>query len=158
MSLQRPLTARTIRFGALFAVFSLCLLLLSGLSQAGDKRPFKATVHGFADPWPTDNDPVVVEVQGNGTHLGNFDEVLYHHLEGGDFWGNAVFTAANGDQLYTEFSGFFTSLPDGEGWITFEVTHEVVGGTGRFRGATGSFDGVNGRFNFNTGEDEAGYK
>ena len=44
MNLQRPLTARTIRFGALFAVFSICLLLLSGLSQAGDKRP--TTVQG----------------------------------------------------------------------------------------------------------------
>ena len=101
---------------------------------------------------------VRVEVDGNGTHLGKFDEVLHHDIhEDGTFSGTAVFTAANGDQFYTEFGGTFTSGPDGEGWVTFEVTHAITGGTGRFEGATGSFDGVDGRFNLGTGEDMGGY-
>ena len=41
--------------------------------------------------------------------------------------------------------------------VTFDVTHTVVGGTGRFKGATGSFNGVNGLFNLFTGEDLGGY-
>ena len=158
MSLLRRLTARTIRFGALFAVFSLCLLLLSGLSQAGPNkpRPFKADVHGGASPWPSDN-PVYVHVDGEGTHLGRFGEDLTHYINlDFSFTGHAVFTAANGDTFETDFSGQLTPMP-GSDWATFHVHHTIVRGTGRFHGASGSFDGTYGFFNMVTGEDLAGY-
>ena len=166
MNLHRHLTARGIRFGALFAVLSICLLLLSGLSQAGDDRPFKATFHGFAEA-PTDSgDPdfpteVVVPLQGQATHLGKFDELLVHHINflTGAFKGHADWTAANGDTFTTDFQGqlFPTDDPD---VVTFEVTHTIRPGTGkgRFEGATGSFQGVNGLFNVATGEDQGGYE
>jgi hypothetical protein len=52
--------------------------------------------------------------------------------------GTAVFTAANGDQLVTTFSGMAT-FPDQNGIVTFDGTDTVTGGTGRFAGASGSF-------------------
>ena len=60
--------------------------------------------------------------------------------------------------FYTEFARTpLRPVPDREGWVTFEVTHDIAEGTGRFKGATGSFDGVYGLFNLVTGEDLGGY-
>jgi hypothetical protein len=116
---------------------SICFLLLSGLSQADSSVPFKATFHGFAEPATPTDDPnvfdIVVPLQGTGTHLGKFDERLVHHLNfsTGAFTGHADWTAANGDTFTTVFSGQLhpTSDPD---LVTFNVTHTIVGGTGRF--------------------------
>jgi hypothetical protein len=47
-----------------------------------------------------------------------------------------VCTAANGDQLYTRFSGTGTPTPTGA--IVFSGTETYAGGTGRFADATGS--------------------
>jgi hypothetical protein len=142
---------------------STCLLLLSALAQAGSPVPFKATFHGFAEPATPTGDPAVVEfvipLQGTGTHIGNFKERLVHHLNlsTGAFTGHADWTAANGDTFTTVFQGqlFPTDDPD---VVSFEVTHTVVAGTGRFKGMTGTFKGVNGLFNLVTGEDQGGYR
>jgi hypothetical protein len=135
---------------------------LSGPSQADHPVPFKAAFHGFAAaPTPTDDLEVVeivVPLQGVGTHLGKFDELLVHYLNllTGAFTGHAEWTAANGDTFTTVFYGQIYPTDD-PALVTFDVTHTVVGGTGRFNGATGSFDGVNGLFNLITGEDLGGY-
>jgi hypothetical protein len=138
------------------------LMTLSARSHAGDANPFKASFHGFAEaPTPT-NDPDVVQIivplQGTGTHLGQFDELLVHHLNTKTlaFTGYTEWTAANGDKLYTVFSGQLYPTDD-PAVLTFKVTHTVTGGTGRFKGASGTFEGVNGRFNVVTGEDLGGY-
>src|SRR5215470_13833936 len=141
---------------------STCLLLLSALAQAGSQVPFKASFHGFAEPATPTDDPHVVEIvvplQGTGTHIGNFQERLVHHLNlsTGAFTGHADWTAANGDTFRTVFHGQLHPTSD-PAWVTFEVTHTVVGGTGRFVRVTGQFIGVNGRFNLVTGEDLGGY-
>jgi hypothetical protein len=140
----------------------ICLLLLSGSSRAGSEVPFKARVHGFAEPAKPTEDPnifeIVVPLHGVGTHLGEFDERLVHFLnfETGAFTGYAEWTVANGDTFTTVFHGqiFPTDDPDVD---SFEVTHTIVGGTGRFSKLTGTFNGVNGLFNLVTGEDRAGY-
>jgi hypothetical protein len=54
--------------------------------------------------------------------------------------GTAVFTAANGDQFYTRFTG--TSTPTGPGTSRGVINHVITGGTGRFADATGSFTGI----------------
>jgi hypothetical protein len=54
--------------------------------------------------------------------------------------GTAVFTAANGDQFYTRFTG--TSTPTGPGTSRGVLNHVITGGTGRFADATGSFTGI----------------
>ena len=51
--------------------------------------------------------------------------------------GTATYTAANGDQLFTTFSG--TATFPTNGIVTFGGTETVTGGTGRFDGASGSF-------------------
>jgi len=53
--------------------------------------------------------------------------------------GTATFTAANGDDFYTTFTG--TSTPTGQGTFNIFNTHTITGGTGRFQNATGSFVG-----------------
>jgi acyl-coenzyme A thioesterase PaaI-like protein len=54
--------------------------------------------------------------------------------------GTAVFTAANGDQFYTRFTG--TNTPTGNGTSRGVLYHTITGGTGRFENATGSFTGI----------------
>jgi hypothetical protein len=141
---------------------AICFLLLSGLSQAGPQVPFKGTFYGFAGPATPTDDPdvfeIVVPLQGTATHLGKFDMVLVHQVNFSTyaFAGQAYWTAANGDTFTTVLHGQIYPTDD-PAWVTFEVTHTVVGGTGRFNGATGSFNGVNGRFNLVTGEDLGGY-
>jgi hypothetical protein len=139
-----------------------CLLLPPPALCGAEQVPFKAQFHGFASAPTRTDTPGVFEIEvplsGQATHLGRFDELLIHFLDFDtlEFTGFAEFTAANGDTFRTEFSGqaFPTDDPD---WVTFEVTHTIVGGTGRFAGATGTLHGVNGRFNLATGEDVGGY-
>jgi hypothetical protein len=138
------------------------IMALSGMSQARSPIPFKATFHGFAEPATPTDDPdlveIVVPLHGTGSHLGNFDEHLVHHLNlvTGAFTGHADWTAANGDTFTTVFQGQLYPTDD-PSLVTFEVTHTVVAGTGRFKGMTGTFKGVNGLFNLVTGEDQGGY-
>lgn len=54
--------------------------------------------------------------------------------------GTAVFTASNGDQFYTAFTG--TSTPTGPGTSRGILNHRITGGTGRFEDATGAFTGI----------------
>ena len=62
----------------------------------------------------------------------------------------------DGDTFTTVFHGQLYPTDD-PALLTFDVTHTIVAGTGRFNGATGSFNGVNGLFNLDTGEDLGGY-
>ena len=53
--------------------------------------------------------------------------------------GTATFTAANGDEFYTTFTG--TATPNGQGALNISMSHTITGGTGRFENAIGSIDG-----------------
>ena len=140
----------------------LCIGLPAAMGGTAGQVPIKASFQGFAEaPVYTGIGEVfeiVVPLSGHGTHLGDFDETLTHFLDFAtmQFSGFAVFTAANGDTFRTEFSGQLFPTDDAD-WLSFEVTHIIVGGTGRFAGATGILHGVNGRFNTVTGEDLGGY-
>jgi hypothetical protein len=70
---------------------------------------------------------------GNATHLGRFTRVENIVLHP-DFTldGEIVFTAANGDQLFVDVVGGFTSPTTAAGSYT------ITGGTGRFDDATGT--------------------
>ena len=77
-----------------------------------------------------------IDATGNGTQLGLFTLVadLTVHLGLGSV--NPVWTAANGDQIFTSTAGV--------GVVTFpivSVTEDstITGGTGRFLGASGGF-------------------
>ena len=154
---------KTLTFAAVAAIAITLLFQFSiTRAQAGHPVPFKATFHGFAEPATPTADPdvfeIVVPLQGTATHLGKFDVLLVHYINfsTGAFTGHADWTAANGDTFTTVFNGQLYPTDD-PALLTFDVTHTVVGGTGRFKGATGSFNGVNGLFNLVTGEDLGGY-
>ena len=146
------------------AAIAITLLLQPSITRAhaGHPVPFKATFHGFAAPATPTDDPdvfqIVVPLQGTATHLGKFDELLVHYINFSTyaFTGQAYWTAANGDTFTTVFHGQLYATDD-PALLTFDVTHTIVEGTGRFSGATGSFNGINGLFNRDTGEDLGGY-
>jgi len=158
---QKPIKMKITKLNAIVSACT-CVLLLSGPSQAGSQVPFKARFHGFAEPATPTDDPgvvqIVVPLHGVGTHLGQFDEHLVHFLNvnTGAFNGYAEWTAANGDTFTTVFQGQLHPTND-PNLVSFEVTHTIVEGTGRFSNATGSFKGVDGLFNLATGEDQGGY-
>lgn len=91
--------------------------------------------------------PAVQRISGTGhaTHLGastfvanatvNFNTPPPFAISG-----TAVFTAANGDQFFTSFTGL--SIPTGNGNSRGIINHTITGGTGRFEDASGSFTGL----------------
>jgi hypothetical protein len=108
-------------------------------AAAGEPVPFR----GHADEVVTGAEPIgpglvllTVVASGEATHLGRFTgiETVVLDLADGTFAGTRVFVAANGDRLYADVAGGFTSPTTAEGTFTF------TGGTGRFRDATGGAD------------------
>jgi hypothetical protein len=114
-----------------------------------DMVAFKATIAGglpdmFVLPLVP---PVIfgrVSATGQASDLGAFAYLEHHtaHLDSHgavrsftDAYG--VMTAANGDAIFTQFSGLAqpTTNPSG---LTGELAYRVTGGKGRFAGATGS--------------------
>lgn len=91
---------------------------------------------------------VVVFGTGHYTHMGltTFESQLTVNLITGFGVGTSVYVAANGDELWTEFTSQATSATD----RYYEVT--TVGGTGRFEGATGFSTG----YGVITSSDETG--
>jgi hypothetical protein len=82
---------------------------------------------------------------GRGTHLGVVIFVSYPTINFTvpppfPLSGTQVFTAANGDEIFTSFTGSSTP-PDPNGKVYITNTHTVTGGTGRFAGATGILAG-----------------
>jgi hypothetical protein len=53
--------------------------------------------------------------------------------------GTATFTAANGDEFYTTFTG--TATPNGQGALNVSMSHTITGGTGKFKNAEGIIEG-----------------
>ena len=106
----------------------------SARSCAGDEpvaRPFKGSAQGYITAQIPPNG-LFLEMSGQATTLGQFTREEYAFIgPDGSVVGTIVFTAANGDQLWVEIDGAFTSATDVEGLYT------VTGGTGRFEGATG---------------------
>jgi hypothetical protein len=98
----------------------------------GIDRPFKGLAAGTVTG-SLPSGAVVIESTGTATHLGDFTRTEYVFFGPvGAISGTVVFTAANGDQLWADFSGAFTSPTTAEGTYTF------TGGTGRFSDATGT--------------------
>jgi hypothetical protein len=87
---------------------------------------------------------------GNATHLGRFAAVASQCLDpatGTIAKGEAIFTAANGNQVFARHSGQVTGSPP---VLAFEIHYTITGGTGRFAGASGSINAI-GDFDVRTG-------
>ena len=109
--------------------------LLVVVGQAAQKDvPMKGTGSGqITGMAPGPNDTVVISAIGSGeaTHLGKFTRVESITLNPatGAVTGSITFTAADGSELYCDFSGNFAA---GGGTYTW------TDGTGRFADASGS--------------------
>lgn len=103
-------------------------------ARAGSELPFRGTLQATETV-----DGAVHHLVGTGqaTHLGRFALTSEFTVTTPPptAAGTAIWTAANGDQIFTNVTG--------QGVVTFPVlavveTHAITGGTGRFDGASGS--------------------
>jgi hypothetical protein len=116
--------------------------VLAGPAVAKNEVPFRGTIDTFEVIEWTSPTTFISTGYGTGkaTHLGKFTSlwVVDVDFEANIATGPAVFTAANGDKLFTTLvgHGFPTEDPD----VIFIIEEQTItGGTGRFAGATGSF-------------------
>jgi len=112
----------------------------------GKGVPFKAS---YTTTFMTIQPPpmFIQKVTGTGiaSHLGEstFEAISRVTVSGQPPFtvtGQRTITAANGDQIFTTFSG--TSTPMGPGINSTRLHDVVTGGTGRFKNASGSFEAV----------------
>jgi hypothetical protein len=134
------------RFATRVALAVLVVTGLVGIGLAGESVPFKGRlegVHASRTPIvpPTFFD--VFEVTGQATQLGRFDLVIEAVVDFGvrpvTAEGTHTFTAANGDVLVADFTGFSALVVPGLVLITEHATIDPDRSTGRFAGATGTF-------------------
>lgn len=129
-------------FGAGLAVAVLVALGFADPAAAGKQVPFKGTLDGS---FVVTVVPPIGTFDGSGTgratHLGKFTYEFPHQVNFGSAppmgAGTYSFTAANGDTLEADFTGYSTPVEPG---VVFVVEEAVItGGTGRFANASGGF-------------------
>jgi hypothetical protein len=127
--------------------------MLTGMNADDAEKRGRAVTKPFRGTWETaftdfgapipgcDDDPTTgpftIEGHGQAIHMGN---TLYTSVSESDFvtqCGSGTMTAANGDQLFVEFSGNVNFPPPPETFGTFAGEFSFTGGTGRFENATG---------------------
>jgi len=126
--------------------FVLAVVITSALvgpaAAAGQPRPFKGSLNGQFVTAPTD-DPTVflseARARGNGTHVGRFTKVTSDALNvvTGEVTGAFTMTAANGDLLTGNYTGF--AVLETATTFSWSLNATITGGTGRFENATGEF-------------------
>ena len=149
---------RAIRLAIVVA--SIVALVGSGPVAGGDARPmtgrFSATVVGVAQRCGTDALTIGFDISGVASHLGklagtgsNCTELSLTTSAVAIWDGEATLTAADGSTITTVASG--TQEAPVQGIATFDITHTVTGGTGRFAEASGVWS-LSGTISFLTGE------
>ena len=134
-------------------VCALALLILSPAATAkSHERPFKGVLTGEADfgPGPAfglpdnPNPPFMYTVTfagGEMSHMGKCDWFAHHPTPPGDVtaYGSSVLTAANGDQIFVDYSSYGAyPVPGVPSTIHGTGEFSITGGTGRFHDASGS--------------------
>jgi hypothetical protein len=112
---------------------------------AAQSLPMKGTLEGLHVSRSPVDPPVVFdrfEAQGRATHLGGFDLVIEATVDFGvrpvTGAGTYTFTAANGDLLVADHTGFSSLVEPGTVLITETAVIDPERSTGRFAGATGT--------------------
>src|ERR1044072_5756123 len=120
-------------------LMALALIGVISLTAVGGTRPFHLVEHGQISATPRDASGTVLDVVASGTGTATATRGLF------DFKGEAVLTAASGEQLTTEIDGTFNAVTGHA-----DLVYEWTGGTGRFEHATGvtfwSVDVANGEY------------
>jgi hypothetical protein len=131
------------------AGLALALVVFTGFVDrclASEPLPFKGSFEGLH----VSRTPIVpptffdlFEVAGQATHLGQFELMIEAVVDFGvrpvTGEGAHTFTAANGDLLVAEFTGFSALVVPGVVLITEHAIIDPDRSTGRFAGATGTF-------------------
>jgi hypothetical protein len=130
------------------AALASSLALPAGATESAAARvlPFKGTLEGhhasrtpLAPPFVFDR----FEAEGQATQLGEFALVIEATVNFGvrpvTGAGTYTFTAANGDRLVADQTGFSTLVEPGIVLITEHAAIDPGRSTGRFAGATGTF-------------------
>lgn len=135
--------------GALVALLAVVgLAPAAAASGHGRDVPFKGTVSGELQFLPAPDCPTwglattAIDVPGVASHLGRITMSSRHcSPAGADFGpGTMTFTAANGDQLFSTYSGSAPFPGPGTDIVHGTSHNTITGGTGRFEHATGYFD------------------
>ncbi len=115
-------------------------------APAADLLPFKGTLEGRHISRTPLNPPFVFdrfEAEGQGTQLGQFELVIEATVNFGarpvTGAGTYTFTAANGDRLVADHTGFSALVGPGVVLITEHAIIDPNRSTGRFAGAEGAF-------------------
>ena len=127
--MRKRSTVSTIGLIVGLAAFGLSSPLLAG--WGGANRAFRGNAEGVVTGISPEG-ALIAESTGTATHLGKYTRTETVFIDGAEVSGTIVFTAANGDELWADFTGAFTSPTTAEGTYTF------TGGTGRFEDATGT--------------------
>lgn len=113
---------------------------------AADLLPFQGTLAGRHISRAPLNPPFLFDrfdIEGQATHLGQFELVVEATVDFGSRpvtgAGTYTFTAANGDQLVADHTGFSALVGPGIVLITEHATIDPSRSTGRFAGAEGTF-------------------
>ena len=140
----RYLNGNGIKFSKLLFLFSLAAFAIINSSFKVDLRQSSAEkVNGVKKAVPFKGELSVTLGEGgtSGTgvasHIGALQYVSLDVINFPFVTGTATITAANGDEIFTTFSGQLTDI--GNGMLNVNIENTIIGGTGRFTGATGSF-------------------
>jgi hypothetical protein len=106
-------------------------------AKAGSELPFRGTLQA-TETIASANDPMNhLMGSGSATHLGRFTLRADFTVDPATATavGTAVWTAANGDQIFATVTGrAVVTFPN----AAIVETHTITGGTGRFAGASGT--------------------
>ena len=132
------------RCTASLALAVVAVLGLAGPAAAGEQVPFAGSFEGErTDRVPLTQTTVLDtwEMAGTATQLGKFEMVAVVAVDFGSLpvtgVGTATFTAANGDQIFADISGYSEFVEPGV--VRIIEMGVITGGTGRFAGATGRY-------------------
>jgi hypothetical protein len=108
-------------------------------AKGGSELPFRGTLQSTERVVSQDATSAVrhLDGTGNATHLGRFTLTADFtvQLATSNATGTAIWTAANGDQIFANVGGhgeFVFPI------VTITETHTITGGTGRFANASGT--------------------
>jgi hypothetical protein len=118
------------------------LLCVGAPLRAGEQVPFKGSFNpAILSSTQTDATHVRLDlhVSVQATHLGKAEGPAFLILDVTTFHfvGETTWAAANGDAVFIKFAGQFSPSAT-PGVLDVVETFEIVGGTGRFKGATGT--------------------
>jgi hypothetical protein len=142
---ERKASMNCSRIAARFSFSLLAVLALALPAAAGQQVPFHGNLQGTVERGPVEGAPphvlVLVEAEGQATHLGDFTVSVPHQVDLATktAHGTYTFTAANGDTLTADFEGASMPSPTTPGVLLIVEKATITGGTGRFAGASGGF-------------------